>query len=87
MCAMNMGTEDLYQFFFELDREKSARKFAIKYWNFGLTPVYDENGNEVIVTANSAAEALDEFFAEHNIPYEDMDAMFAVEIKEEEEGC
>lgn len=52
--------------------------YKIKYWDFGLTPVFDENGNEVRISAHSAAEALDKFFAEHSIPYEDMDAMCAV---------
>lgn len=52
--------------------------YKIKYWEFGLTPVFDENGEEVQIAASSAAEALDKFFTEHHIPYEDMDAMCAV---------
>ena len=56
------------------------KKFAIKYWDGGYTPVYDTNSNEVVISADNIGDALDKFFAEHNIPYEDMDAMSAVEI-------
>jgi len=52
--------------------------YKIKYWEFGLTPVFNDNGEEVQILANSATEALDKFFVEFNIPYEDMDAMSAV---------
>ncbi len=54
------------------------KMFKIKYWEFGLTPVFDDNGEEVQIAANSTAEALDKFFAEYPVPYEDMDAMCAV---------
>lgn len=54
--------------------------FRIMYiddWG-GVAPVFDENRKEVQIAANSTAEALDKFFAEHPVPYEDMDAMCAV---------
>jgi len=60
--------------------ERTSMMFRIMYiddWG-GVTPVFDENRKEVQVAADSTADALDKFFAECDIPYEDMDAMCAM---------